>query len=335
MTADRERLALAAFLASAVLAGGNAVGIRFSNRELAPLWGAGLRFSLAAALLLAVMAVLRLGLPRGRALTGALLYGVVNFGAGFALAYSALVRLHAGLAQTLLALVPLATLLLAVAWRQERLRAAAVVGTLLALAGVAWISRAPLRESVPLPALLAALGTAVCFAQATVLVRRFPPVHPVTMNAVGMTTGAALLVAGSLLTGEPAVPPRQPATWAALGYLVVVGGVGVFVLYLAMLRYWSASRAAYVFVLIPFVTVALSAWLDHEPVGGRLVVGGLLVLAGVHVGALRPARTPPPPPDGANAGRVHGSQPAAADPATVAVADRRRRHGWTSSTAGS
>jgi drug/metabolite transporter (DMT)-like permease len=328
MTADRERLALAAFIASAVLAGGNAVGIRFSNRELAPLWGAGLRFSLAAALLLAVVAVLRLELPRGRALTGALLYGVVNFGAGFALAYYALVRLQAGLAQTLLALVPLATLLLAVAWRQERLRVAAVVGTLLALAGVAWISRAPLRESVPLPALLAALGTAVCFAQATVLVRRFPPVHPVTMNAVGMTTGAALLVAGSLLTGEPPVLPRQPATWAALGYLVVAGGVGVFVLYLVMLRYWSASRAAYVFVLIPFVTVALSAWLDHEPVGGRLVLGGLLVLAGVYVGALRPARTPSTPPavpapaDGASTRRAHGSQEAAADPAAAGSADR-------------
>jgi drug/metabolite transporter (DMT)-like permease len=142
MSADRQRLAVAAFIANAVLAGGNAVAIRFSNRELAPLWGAGVRFSLAAAVLVVAMTMLRLELPRRRALTGALLYGVVNFGAGFALAYYALVRLHAGLAQTLLALVPLVTLLLAVAWRQERLRVAAVVGTLLALAGVAWISRA-------------------------------------------------------------------------------------------------------------------------------------------------------------------------------------------------
>jgi drug/metabolite transporter (DMT)-like permease len=296
MTADRERVALAAFAANAVLAGGNAVGIRYTNRELAPLWGAGLRFSLAAALLVAVMAVLRLEFPRGRALAGALLYGVFNFGAAFALAYYALVRVHAGLAQTLLALVPLATLLLAVVWRQERLRVAAVVGTLLALVGVAWISRAPVREPVPLLSLLAALGTALCFAQATVLVRRFPRLHPVTMNAVGMTTGAALLLAGSALAREPLVLPRHAATWVALGYLVLVGSVLVFVLYLVVLRYWTASRAAYVFVLIPFVTVVLSAWLDHEPVGTRLVLGGLLVLAGVYVGALRPARVPPAPP---------------------------------------
>jgi hypothetical protein len=40
---------------------------------------------------------------------------------------------------------------------------------------------------------------------------------------------------------------------------------------------------------MPFVTVMLSAWLDSEPVGVGLVLGGLLVLAGVYVGALRPA----------------------------------------------
>ena len=184
MTGNRERVALACFVAGALLAGGNGVSIRFSNRELPPLWGAGLRFSLAAGLLLVVMAVLRLPFPRGRALTGALLYGALNFGAAFALAYYALVRLHAGLGQTLLALVPLATLLLAVAQGQERLRAAAVIGTLLALAGVAVISQGPLRASVPLGSLLAAVASALCIAQAAVLVRRFPAVHPVTMNAV-------------------------------------------------------------------------------------------------------------------------------------------------------
>jgi drug/metabolite transporter (DMT)-like permease len=148
---------------------------------------------------------------------------------------------------------------------------------------------------VPLGSLLAAVASAVCIAQAAVLVRRFPAVHPVTMNAVGMTTGAALLLAGSLLTGEPRLLPQRAATWAAVGYLVVAGSVVVFVLYLLVLRYWAASRAAYAFVLIPFVTVLLSAWLDQEPLGIGLLVGGLLVLAGVYVGALRPARPPATP----------------------------------------
>ena len=119
------------------------------------------------------------------------------------------------------------------------------------------------------------------------VIRRFPRVHPVTMNAVGMTFGAALLVLGSVVAGAALELPERESTRLALVYVVVVGSIFVFLLYLAVLGRWPASRAAYVFVVIPFVTVALSAWLDDEPVGAELVVGGLLVLAGVYVGALR------------------------------------------------
>jgi drug/metabolite transporter (DMT)-like permease len=95
-----EQVALAAFVSYSLLAGGNAVCIRFSNRELAPLWGAGLRFALAAALLLLVMAVLRLPIPRGRALAGAVLYGALTFAGAFALAYYALVGCTQGSARS-------------------------------------------------------------------------------------------------------------------------------------------------------------------------------------------------------------------------------------------
>lgn len=283
-----DRATLAAFAVGSLLAGGNAVGVRFSNRELPPLWGAGLRFAAAAVFLVVIMAALRLGVPRGRALLGAILFGTLNFFGAFALAYYALIRLHAGFGQIILALVPLATLLLAVAWRLERLRPAAVGGALLSLGGVAVMSGPTVREGIPLVSVLASLGSAVCFAQAAVVVRRFPPVHPVAMNAVAMTAGAGLLLAASAIAGETWTLPALATTWTALAYLVVVGSVAVFLLYLLVLGRWAASRSAYTFVIIPVVTVALSAWLDEEPIGLALVVGGVLVLAGVYVGALRP-----------------------------------------------
>ena len=282
-----ERTALAAFAAMSILAGGNGVAIRFSNRELAPLWGAALRFSLAAALLAVAMVVLRLHLPAGRALGGAVLYGTFGIGGAFALAYYGLVEIHAGLGQTLLALVPLATLFLAVLQRQEALRAGALWGGLLALAGIAVMSNTTLRADVPLLSFLALVGSAFCFAQAAVVVRRFPPVHPITMNAVGMATGALLLLAGSVMARERFELPDRPSTWFAVAYLVPIGSVLVFVLYLVVLRYWTASRASFEFVLIPVVTVALSAWLDDEALTAELLAGGVLVLAGVYVGALR------------------------------------------------
>jgi drug/metabolite transporter (DMT)-like permease len=287
MNPETERVTMAAFVTSATLAGGNAVAIRFSNRELDPLWGAALRFAAASLLLLALMATLRLALPRGSALAGAISFGFIQFGATYALAYYALVELHAGFGQILLALVPLMTLLLATAERQERFHVVALVGAVLALGGVALMSRAPLRESVPVISLLAALGSALCFAQAAVLVRRLPPVHPVTMNAVGMAAGTAALLVGSVLVGESLELPDRAATWGATLYLITLGSIGVFLLYLYVLGRWEASRAAYSFVLIPIVTVVLSAWLDDEPIGLGLVVGGVLVLAGVYVGALR------------------------------------------------
>lgn len=287
MIGDRKRAVLAAFVAEAILAGGNGVAIRFSNRELAPLWGAGLRFALAAALMAAITAALKLSLPRGRALVGALLFGLFQFAGALGIYYYALVEVPAGLGQTLLALVPLATLLLAVAQREERLRKAAVIGTLVVLVGVGLISRDSLRESVPLLSLLAVLASVLCFAQAAIVVRRYPPVHPVTMNAVGMAASAAVLLAASALLREPHPLPQRLPTWVALGYVVAIGSIVVFLLHVYVIQRWSASRAAYVMVIIPFVAVALSAWLDHEPITGGLVLGGLLVLAGVYVGALR------------------------------------------------
>ena len=285
--ASPERLVRAAFVVEAILAGGNAVAVRFSNRELAPLWGAGLRFLIAALLLVPIMAAMRLNMPRGRALLGSALFGVLQFGAAFGLAYFALVELQAGLAQTLLALVPLATLLLAVAHRQEGLQARALVGALLGLAGVAFLSRGLLSQSTAFISLLAILGSVLCFGEALVLIRLFPPVHAVALNAVGMGSGAAALLAASVLLGEPQVLPRLPATWLAVGYVSAVGSVVVFLLYVYVVQNWSASRAAYVMVVIPFFTVTLSAWLDHEPLTGGLLFGGLLILAGVYFGALR------------------------------------------------
>ncbi|MEX2540611.1 MAG: DMT family transporter [Trueperaceae bacterium] len=284
------RLVLAAFVVEALLAGGNGIAVRFSNRELPPLWGASLRFWLAALLLASLMIGLKLALPRGRALVGSLIYGLLQFAGAFGLMYYALVNVQAGLGQTLLALVPLAALLLAVAQRQERLRAASVVGALLGLAGVALMSLGPLGQQIPLLSLLAILGSVLCFGQALVVVRRFPPVHPVAMNAVGMAASAVVLLGASVLFGEVREVPRLTSTWVALGYVSAIGSVVVFLLYVYVVQRWSASRASYVMVLIPFVTVALSAWLDKEPITSGLVFGGALVLAGVYFGALRPSK---------------------------------------------
>jgi drug/metabolite transporter (DMT)-like permease len=287
MSVSDERLTLAIFLVASVLAGGNAVGVRFSNRELDPLWGAGLRFSLAAVVLLVIMAAMGLAIPRGRELAGSAVYGLFSFGGAFALAYYGLQRVPAGIGQTLLAIVPLATLLLAFMQRQERIDGAGVAGSLLAIGGMAVVTGAA-ADTVPLLSVLAIVGSALCFAQAAVIAHRLPSVHPVTLNAVGMTCGSIFLLIAALIAGNSFALPEKTATWVALAFLVLVGSVIVFGMYAYVLQHWEASRASYTFVLVPVFTVIFSAWLDDEKIGAGLVAGGLLVFAGVYLGALRP-----------------------------------------------
>ena len=92
-----------------------------------------------------------------------------------------------------------------------------MVGTLFALAGVALASRAPLQSSVPPGYLLALVGSVLCLAQAAVLVRRLPAVHPVTMNALGMAAASVVLFAGSLVADDHWTLPERATTggrWA-------------------------------------------------------------------------------------------------------------------------
>lgn len=287
MESGRARLAPWALVVGGVLAGGNAVGIRFTNRELDPLFGAGTRFAVAA-LVLAVVARRRgISWPRGRPLLGGVVFGVLNFAGAFGLGYYALVHIEAGVGSTLLALTPLMTLVLAALHREEHIRRDALVGGALAVLGVAVISRASLAGAVPVLALAAAFGSVVCFAEAAVLVRRFPPVAPIVMNAVAMATGALVLLAASVAARETWTVPSRRATWIAFAYLVVIGSILVFLLYLYVLRHWEASRAVYFDVLIPPAAVLLSSWLDDEPLTAGLLVGGTLVLTGAYLGAMR------------------------------------------------
>ena len=287
MSGGSGRGTLVAFFVGALLAAGNPIGVKFSNLELDPFWGATVRFTLAAALMLIVMAVLRLPFPRGRALLGAVLYGTVNFGLAFACLFYALVELGAGFLQVLLGVVPLTALLLAVVQRQERLRAPAVIGSLLAFIGVLLMSQVAIGDATSLVSILVAMAAALCLAEGAVLVRIFPPEHAVTLNAVGMTVGALILFIGSLIAGDSLELPTLQATWIAMTYMVVIGSGVLFVLWVFVLKRWDASRAAYNFVLTPPIAVLFSYWLLGETVGIELVFGGALILIGVYIGALR------------------------------------------------
>jgi len=290
-----DRLTLAAFVVLILIGGGNGVAIRFSNQELPPFWGATLRIAPAALIFTVTMLLLHAPLPRGRGLVGALIYGVFGFGVGYAFIYWALLTVGAGFAQVVLALIPLLTLMFAIVHGLERFRVRALAGALLALAGIAVVFGGQAAQPVPVWPVVALIAAGICVAETTIVVKWFPKSHPAALNAVGMASGAVILLAISLIAGERWALPTLTNTWIALVFLILVGSVGVFALFVFVVRRWTASATSYQFVLYPFVTVALSAAIANESVTGAFLLGGALVLAGVFVGAFTGRKASPVP----------------------------------------
>ena len=192
---------LAAFAGAVILGGANFLAVRVSNRELPPFWGAGLRFSLAALIFIAIAAALRLGWPRGRLLVTTVVYGLFSFAIFYALMYWALVRVTASMAAVVLALVPLVAVLLAAIQGLERLQAKTVAGALIALAGIVWITMGASDLALPMAGLIAMLAAALTVGESVILGKRISANHPVMTNAVGMGAAAPVLLVISLIAG--------------------------------------------------------------------------------------------------------------------------------------
>jgi drug/metabolite transporter (DMT)-like permease len=283
-----DRVTLAAFALMVLLAGGNAVGIKVATDELDPFWAAATRFGAAGLVFAALMVPLRVPIPRGGALLGSALYGILAFGAAFGLAFVAIHMTGAGTGQLLLGLIPLFTLVLAPIHGLERFRLRAVLGSLVALGGVAILAADRISLDVPMLGIALGLAVALLLAEAGIVVKLTPRADPIATNAVGMLAGAAILLPISVIAGERWSLPAQQDTWAAMTYLVFAGSVVVFWLWVFVLRRWTASAVSFEFLLIPLATIPFSALLTGEVITPAMLLGGAVILAGVYFGALAP-----------------------------------------------
>ncbi len=282
---EPDQLALGAFVGAVLIGGSNFVAVRFSNRELDPLWGAGLRFALAAVVFGVLCAALRLPLPRGRVLVLVLTYGLLGFAAAYGCLYWALQDVPAGVAAVVIAIGPLLTLLLAVAHGMERLNGRALVGALIAVAGSVVIFFQPGSLAFGFGSLAVLALAALCAAESVVVSKLCGRQHPLAMNFVGMSVGAAALLLVAAAAGERLTLPADGETQIALVYLVAAT-VGLFVLVLLVVQRWTASATSYVFVLMPVVAVAAGALVADEAITATTLLGGAIVCAGVYLGAL-------------------------------------------------
>jgi drug/metabolite transporter (DMT)-like permease len=286
-----DRRILLAFAGVVLLAGSNIVAVRFSNRELDPFWGAGIRFLAASLILWALVLAGRHPLPKGRALGGALVYGILSFLIAYAFFYWGSLEVPAGLGGTIMASVPLLTVLLAAGHRLERLRLRGVLGAVVALTGIAVMSSGALGGDVSLLSVIAVGVAAAAAAESGIVLKLLVSAHPVVTNAIGMSVGAVLLLVLSSIVGESWGTPKSPSVWGAIVYLAIASPF-LFMLVVYVIQRWTATGASYQFVLFPIVSVIGGAVLLNEEVTSSLLLGAPRGLAGVYIGALAGSEQP-------------------------------------------
>lgn len=265
--------------------------IRLGLEGIPPFAGVALRFAVASALLLAI--AWARGVPLGRSRIERRLWwvnGLCTFVVTYGIVYWAEQRVPSGLTAVFFATFPLFVALLAQpALPAERLTLRSVAGIVAGFGGVALIfseDLAALAEPGAGRAAAVVLIAPLVAAASSVAIKRWGRgVHPLSLSAMPMALAAGVMGGASLLfeRGRPLV--LDAVSVGTVLYLAVFGSAVTFYLYFWLLERMEATRLSLITYLSPVVAVVLGAVLFEERVTVRIVLGGLLVIAGVAVTA--------------------------------------------------
>lgn len=258
-----------------------------SGAAATPLALVAVRMGLATALLLLFLALFRRG--DLRALRGALLrdglFCGALLGAGFLLQTEGLQRTTASRSGFLTGMLVVMVPLLEFVFFRKRPALPALLGVLLAFAGMTFLS-APWADASRATLLgdWLTVGCALIFAGHIIALGRLAPRHPVLpMLLLQLATVFALAaVAGPLI--EVQHFSNAPRLWVALIYLALFATLLAFGIQTWAQKIISPVRVALISSLEPVFAALWAAVLIGERLSGRELFGGALIVVGVLVG---------------------------------------------------
>ncbi|WP_089154857.1 EamA family transporter [Micromonospora sp. NBS 11-29] len=301
-----------------VLWGSTYLGIRVAVESLPPLTSAAMRFA-AAAVVLALVLRLRRGpgalrVP-ARRLGAAALVGVLLLAGGNGLVVLAEsgppgTAVPSGVAALLVATVPLLVVVLRTAGG-DRPRPWTFAGVALGFAGlVLLVLPRDGVDGVPVAGALTVVAAAASWSIGSYLAGRIAmPADPFVATVYEMVAGAAVLAVIAAGRGELrdfAPTEVTGRSWLALAYLMVAGSLVAFTAYVWLLAHAPISLVSTYAYVNPAVAVALGALLVAEPVTAQVLLGGVVIVAGVAVvvSTERPRRPTPAAGGGAAHRRI-------------------------------
>lgn len=189
---------------------------------------------------------------------------------------------HTGL---IVALGPIMVLVLACLMRLESLTAWKFAGMLVAFAGVAILSaeKAGRSNGGFLAGDLILLAGSAVFAYYTILLKQVAErLDALTLNALTFGIGALLMIPmGASAVVDVRWSTLHVKAWGGLAFMVIMGSVVPYLLFVFALSGLAASRVAAFNYLQPVIATSLGIWLLSERLSSKVIVGGILILLGV------------------------------------------------------
>jgi drug/metabolite transporter (DMT)-like permease len=264
-----------------VIWGSTYLAIRVMVRTVPPLYGAGARFMVAGALMLAFLGRRSLRVNR-RELLACAVVGTLLAGGGNGLVTVAEQDVPSGLAAVLIASVPLWIVVFRAAVG-DRIRRAALFGVLSGFAGVALLLLPGTGGGAPLGPSLVIIAAAVSWGFGSFISQSIGlPRDGLVTTGWQMLFGGTVLVLSGAITGEHVGTPSSESIWAWV-YLVVIGALVAYTSYTWLLRNAPIQLVSTYAYVNPVVAVILGALILNESVGAITVIGTAVIVGSVAV----------------------------------------------------
>ena len=267
-----------------------------------PVWSVSYRFLISGAAMLLLSQLMGQGMRLGRGgHVLAVLLGTFQFVVNYNFVYASELYITSGLAAVVFALLVVPNSVMAWLFFGQRVTGRFVLGSAIAMAGVAFLFVQEVRASVAPTAdvlkglafaLIAVLGASCANVMQLLPAIRSRPIAP--MLGWAMIYGALLDGAFAWAFVGPPVIETRAGYWLGLLYLGLVASSLAFWLYFEIIRKVGPARAAYSSVLIPIIAMLISTWFEAYRWSPLAIAGGVLGVAGLLV-ALRAGRPRPPP----------------------------------------
>ncbi|MFD7164854.1 EamA family transporter [Streptomyces violascens] len=248
-----------------------------------PLYGAALR-ALPAGLVLLGLCRQR---PRGAWWWRSAVLGMLNVSVFFVLVYAASQLLPTSIASTVMAVSPLAMMLIAWALVSEQPGIAHLAGAAIGLGGVCLMLLTGV-EGVSVPGVLASAAAMLVSAFGHILAKRWSSGADVLASTAWQLTagGLFLLPVAAAVEGPP--PALSRSALLAFGYVALVATALAFTAWFTGLRHLPAGTVGLIGLLNPVTGVLFGTALAGEVLTVQQLCGLVLVLVGVVLG--RPTR---------------------------------------------